>query len=98
MKKDKDIKRDDIDFQYASSVVATKSFDNFGVAIIGTCLQDCNEVSSFTRRVKIPVPCPEIIKITTSVWVVLISSIKQFPTNWIASHLEVFINLDYFLI
>ena len=62
MKKDKDIKRDDIDFQYASSVVATKSFDNFGVAIIGTCLQDCNKVSSFTRRVKIPVPRPEIIK------------------------------------
>ena len=67
MKKDKDIKRGDIDFQYANNVVAVKWFDNCGVTMVGTYLEECNKVSTVTRRVKgqsanIPVPCPEIIK------------------------------------
>ena len=66
-KKDRDMKRGDIDFQYDNNVVAVKWFDNRGVAIVGTCLEECNKVSTVTRRVKgqsarIPVPCPEIIK------------------------------------
>ena len=60
-------KRGDIDFQYANNVVAVKWFDNRGVTMVVTCLEKCNKVSIFTRRVKgrgakIPVPCPEIIK------------------------------------
>ena len=67
MKKDKDMQRGDIDFQYANNAVAVKWFDNRGVTMVGTCLKVCNKVSIVTRRVKgqsakIPVPCPEIIK------------------------------------
>ena len=67
MKKDKDMKRCDIDFQYANNVVAVKWFDNRGVTMVGTCLEKCNKVLTVTRRVKgqsakIPVPYPEIIK------------------------------------
>ena len=67
MKKDKDMKRDDIDFQYANNVVAVKWFDNCRVKMVGTCLEECNKVSTVTRRVKgqstkIPLPCPENIK------------------------------------
>ena len=56
------MKRDDIDFQYANNVVAVKLFGNRGVKMVGTCLQECNKVSTVTRRVKrqsakIPVPC-----------------------------------------
>ena len=51
MKKDKDMKRGDIDFQYANNVVAVKWFDNRGVTV-GTCLEECNKVSTVTRRVK----------------------------------------------
>ena len=38
MKKDKDIKRGDIDFQYANHEVAVKWFDNRKVMIVGKCL------------------------------------------------------------
>ena len=67
MTKDKDMKRGDIDFQYANNVVAVKGFDNRGVTMVGTYFEECNKVSTVTRRVKgqsseIPVPCPEIIK------------------------------------
>ena len=67
LKKDKDVKRGDIDFQHANNVVAVKWFDNRGVTMKCTCLQKCNKVSTVTGRVegqstKIPVPCPEIIK------------------------------------
>ena len=67
MKKYEDMKRGDIDFQYASNVVAVKWFDNGGVTMVGTCLEEYNKVSTVTRRIKgqitkIPVPCPEIIK------------------------------------
>ena len=67
MKKDKDMKRGDIDFQYANNVVAVKWFDNRGVTMVGIYLEECNKVSTVTRRVKgqrvkTPVPCPEIIK------------------------------------
>ena len=67
MKKDKDMKRGDIDFQYANNVVSVKWFDSCGVTMVGTCLEECNKVSTVTRRVKgqsvkIPVPCPEIIE------------------------------------
>ena len=61
------VKRDDIGFQHANNVVTVKWFDNCGVTMIGTCLVECNKVSTVTRKVKrqstkIPVPCPEIIK------------------------------------
>ena len=70
MKKDKDMKRGGTDFQYSNNVVAVKWFDNRGVKIVGTCLEEYNKVSTVTtvtRRVKgqktkIPVPCPEVIK------------------------------------
>ena len=58
------VKRDDIGFQHANNVVTVKWFDNCGVTMIGTCLVECNKVSTVTRKVKrqstkIPVPCPE---------------------------------------
>ena len=61
------MKRENIDFQYANKVVAVKWFGNHGVTMADTCLQECNKVSTVTRRVKgqstkIPVPCSEIIK------------------------------------
>ena len=67
IKKDKDVKRGDIDFQYANKVVAVKWFANRGVTMVGTCLEECNQVSTVTRGIKghstrIPVPCPKIIK------------------------------------
>ena len=67
MKKDKDMKRGDINFQYANHVVGVRYSDNRGVTIVGICLEECNEISTVTRRVKgqstkISVPCPEIIK------------------------------------
>ena len=39
MKKDKDMKRGDTDFQYANNVIAVKWFDNRGVKMVGTCLE-----------------------------------------------------------
>ena len=67
MKKDKDMERNDIDFQDSNNVVAVKWFDNRGVTMVGTCLEECNKVSIVRRRVKgqstkIPVPYSEIIK------------------------------------
>ena len=61
------MKRDDIDFQDANNVVAVKWFDNSGAKMVGTCLEECNKVSTVTRKVKrqsakIPVQCLEIIK------------------------------------
>ena len=49
--------------------------------MVGTCLEECNKVSTVTRRLigqstKIPVPCQRLSKITAPVWVVLISMIK----------------------
>ena len=42
-------------------------FDNSGVTMVGTWLEECDKISSVSRRVKgqsakIPVPCPEIMK------------------------------------
>ena len=42
MKKDKDIERGNIDFQYANDVVAVKLFDNRRVTMVGGCLEECN--------------------------------------------------------
>ena len=44
-----------------------KWFDNRGVTMLGTYLEECNKVSTVTRTAKgqsakIPVPCPKIIK------------------------------------
>ena len=44
MKKDKDMKKGEIDFQYANYVVDVKWFDNRGVTMVGTCLEECNKV------------------------------------------------------
>ena len=52
MKKDKDVKRRDIDFQLANNVFVVKWFDNRGVTMVGTCLVEYNKVSTFIRRVK----------------------------------------------
>ena len=52
MKKDKNMKRGDIDFQYANNVVAVKWLDNRGVTMVGTCLEECIKVSTVKRRVK----------------------------------------------
>ena len=52
MKKGKDMKRGDIDFQYANNVIAVKWFENRRVTMVGTCLEECNKVSTVTRRVK----------------------------------------------
>ena len=67
MKKDKNMKRGDVDFQYANNVVAVKWFDNRGVTMVGTCLEECDKISTVSRRVKgqsakITVPYREIIK------------------------------------
>ena len=56
-----------INFQYANNVVAVKWFDNRAVTMFGTCIEECNKVSTVACRVKgqsakIPAPCPEIIK------------------------------------
>ena len=71
--------------------------------MVGTCLEECNKVSTVTRKVKrqstkIPVLCPEIIKNYNSRMGVLISSIKTAAYNSNASHLVGFIILDYFYI
>ena len=67
MKKDKNKKRGDINFQHANDVVAVKCLDNRWVTMVGTYLEECKKVSTVTRSVKgqsakIPAPCPEIIK------------------------------------
>ena len=86
-------------------MVAVKWLDNRGVTMVGTCLEECNKVSTVTRRVtgqsaKIPVPCPEITKdYNSGMGGVDLSSIKQqLLTNWTASHLVGVITLDYFWI
>ena len=56
MKKGKDMKRGDIDFQYANNVIAVKWFENRRVTMVGTCLEECNKVSTVTRRVKGIIP------------------------------------------
>ena len=67
MEKDKDFERGDINFQYVNNVVALKWFDNHGMTMVCTCLEECTKVSTITRRVtkqstKITVPWPEIMK------------------------------------
>ena len=67
MKKYKDMKRAEINFQYGNNMVALKWFDNRGVTMIDTCLEECNKASAVIRRgqgqsAKIPILCPEIIK------------------------------------
>ena len=52
IKKNKDMKRGGIDFQYANNVVAVKWFDNRRVTMVGTFLEECNKVLKVTRRVK----------------------------------------------
>ena len=48
MKKDKDMKRGSIDFQYANKVVPMKWSDNRGVTLVGIYLEECNKVSAVT--------------------------------------------------
>ena len=56
-----------IDFQYANNRVAVKWFDNREVTMVGTCLEECEKISTVLRTVKgqstkIPIPCLEIIQ------------------------------------
>ena len=44
MKKDEDMKRDGIDFQYDNNVIAVKWSDSCGVTMVGTYLVKCNKV------------------------------------------------------
>ena len=95
------MKRGDIDFQYANIVVAVKWFDNRGVKMVDTCLEECNIVSTVTRRVdrapKYLSHAQRLSMITTPLWVVLIFSIKkQLLTNWTVSYLVGVITLEYF--
>ena len=46
MKQDKNMKRGDVDFQYANNVVAVKWFDNRGVTMVVTCLEECDKIST----------------------------------------------------
>ena len=50
IKKDKDMKRGDIDAQYANNVVAVKWLDNRGVIMVSTCLEECNKVSTVPTK------------------------------------------------
>ena len=50
MKKYKDMKRAEINFQYGNNMVALKWFDNRGVTMIDTCLEECNKASAVIRR------------------------------------------------
>ena len=52
MKKDKDMKRGDIDFQYVNNVLVVKWSDNSVVIMVGTFLEECSKVSTVIRRVK----------------------------------------------
>ena len=98
------MKRGDIDFQYANNVIAVKWFDNRGVIMVGTCLEECNKVSTVRRRVKgqnakIPVPCPQIIKDYNS----SMGGVDLFDQKTAAYRLDrkssgTVITLDYFLI
>ena len=73
-----------------------------GVTMVG--LEGCNKVSTVTCAIKEQSAkylshAQRVSKIKTLVWVVLILLIKkQVLTNWMASHVVGFINLDYFLI
>ena len=44
MKKDEDMKRDGIDFQYDNNVIAVKWSDSCGVTMAGTYFVKCNKV------------------------------------------------------
>ena len=87
------MKRRDVDFQYANNVVAVKWFDNRGVTMVGTCLEECDKISTVSRRVKgqsakYLFHAQRSSKITILVWVVLIFWIKkQLLTSWTASPL-----------
>ena len=52
MKKDKDVERGDVDFQYAINIIAVKWFDNRWMTMVATCLEECNKVSTVTSRIK----------------------------------------------
>jgi hypothetical protein len=67
MKTDKEMKRGDIDFQYANNIAAVKWFDNRGMNLVGTNVEGCNLVTSVMRRAKgqsskMAVSCPQMIK------------------------------------
>ena len=49
MKTDKDIKRGDIDFQYANNVVLVKWFENCEVTIVSTCNEECNICNKYQQ-------------------------------------------------
>ena len=65
------MKRGDINFQYVDNVVAVKRFHYRGVTMAGTYLEECNQVSTITHRVKgqsgkISIPCSDIFKDSNS--------------------------------
>lgn len=46
IKRDKDMKREDIDLTHSENIAAVKWFDNRHVTLIGTFLEGCSMVSS----------------------------------------------------
>ena len=52
MKKDKDMKRGNVDFQYANNGVAVKQFGNHGVTVVRTCHEERDKISMVSLRVK----------------------------------------------
>ena len=68
LKKDKDMKRGGIDFQYTSNVVAVKWIDN-GLIVTRRAKGQSAKIPNYQSA--------KLSKVTTPVWVVLISSIKK---------------------
>ena len=51
-KRDKDMKREDIDLTHSENIAAVKWFDNRHVTLIGTFLEGCSMVSSVSWPMK----------------------------------------------
>ena len=67
MPNDSNMKRGDIEFQFSENIAALKWFDNFGVILVGTALEGCDQISSVSRHVKgqsskVTAPCPKMVK------------------------------------
>ena len=66
-KRDKDMKREDIDLTHSENIAAVKWFDNRHVTLIGTFLEVCSMVSSVSWPMKgqgtiFLIACQQMIK------------------------------------
>ena len=67
MPNDSNMNRGDIKFQFSENIASVKWFDNRGVTLVGTALEECDQISSVSRRAKgqsskVTVPCPKMVK------------------------------------